>query len=341
MPQEASRLVQQTARSILRFLREHHEGANKTELATQHGVSPVSIQRALTWLRDVCDAPVEFDRSRSHWQLLDQDFSLPMSDPESEDLAAILFAQALLEPIADDNTIHRVQRLAEQMDAELRGSSLAHARTQAHSLMASVSSTSAHDPKVLATLLLAAGKSVVSIHYQSPWSQDAATRIYDLEPWQLRIHDGIYYLRAWSRRHQKPRTFRISNIHQAHVQKELKVSTALPPLDKIWGHDDPSTGIDHDRPDHGVIQVRGGTARWLHQLIWHPKQEDRWLEKGELLERTFPYASCREAARRILGLGDAIQHIEPKELRQEVLHHSEALRNNLREHASAEADAEV
>ena len=66
-----SELVKDTARVLLRHLREQG-GATKEELAKVADVSYPSIQRALTWLRDYCDSPVEFDRAAGRWVLRDR-----------------------------------------------------------------------------------------------------------------------------------------------------------------------------------------------------------------------------------------------------------------------------
>ena len=63
----------------------------------------------------------------------------------------------------------------------------------------------------------------------------------------------------------------------------------------------------------------GTVARWVSRMQWDPAQQDRWVEARELLERTVPYHSCREFARRLLSIIDGLEMIEPAELREEVL----------------------
>ena len=67
-----------------------------------------------------------------------------------------------------------------------------------------------------------------------------------------------------------------------------------------------------------MIRFRGGLARWIARIVWHPLQKDLWLEPDELLERTIPYRSCRELARRLASVIDVIESIEPRELCEEV-----------------------
>jgi len=325
-----SELVKDTARRLLRHLREHG-GASKDELAKVAEVSHPSIQRALTWLRDHCDSPVEFDRGRGQWVLRDPHFTLPLTDPDGQDLSAVLFAEALLAPFADEEITARLRRLAEQMDAEIRdrgGRPSEGARPG--TLVATLTTGSRTDPHVLSLLFQAMGKQVVQIRYASPWS-DGSARIHDVEPWQLRLHDGNMYLRAYSRTHGEARSFRVAQILAAEIIEGLSPREAMPPSEKIWGDHDPAFGIDHDRPGVAVLRIRAPVARWVHHNMWDPGQEDRWIEQGELLERRVAYRSCRELARRLLSLGEAIESIEPRELREAVLAHARALSERLGE----------
>jgi predicted DNA-binding transcriptional regulator YafY len=333
-PREASPLVKDTARRILRYLRAHPWGASKDSLCEETQVSPPSIQRALTWLRDECDSPVEFDRAEGRWILRDSHFSLPLSDPEPEDLNAVLFAEALLGPIADEEITARLRRLAEQMDGEIRDAGGATKAARPGALVATVTTGTRTDPQVLTTLLANVGKGVVRVRYRSPWTADGSSKLHELEPWQLRIHDGGLYLRAWSRSHGQARSFRVAQIERADAVPGAETEAGearqpLPPPAEIWGHGDPAFGIDHDRPGTARIVVRAPTARWVHQNIWDPGQRDRWIEDMQLLERVLDYRSCRELARRLLSLGDDVMEVEPTELREEMLSHLRGLLSQL------------
>jgi predicted DNA-binding transcriptional regulator YafY len=325
MSEGPSELVKDTARVLLRHLREHG-GATKEELAKVADVSYPSIQRALTWLRDACDSPVEFDRGAGRWVLRDPHFTLPMTDPDAQDLSAVLFAEALLAPLADEEITARLRRLAEQMDAEIRERGRAPSEgARPGTLVATLTTGSRTDPGVLSVLFGAVGKRVVQIRYASPWSRDGGSRIHDIEPWQLRLHDGNMYLRAYSRTHKEPRSFRVAQIEGAEIVEGLSPREAVPAPEKIWGDHDPAFGIDEDRPGTAVLRIRAPVARWVHHNVWDPGQQDVWIEEGELLERRVAYRSCRELARRLLSLGDALELIEPEELRETVAAHARIL----------------
>ncbi len=316
---ESSRTVQETARTILRFLREHPDGASKDALAKKAGVAGVTVQRALKYMRENWDAPLQFNHGAKQWQLLDRSFTLPLTDPEPEDLAAVVFAAALLSPIADEELNARVRRLIEQMDeaVEEKRSRLDSGRVRPRAVTATSTTSSEVDSRLISKLATSIGVGVVRIQYESPWSN--TVKHHDIEPWQLRIHDGSMYLRAFSRTYNEARSYRVAQIVHARVLPEERPREAIPPRSKLWGSADPGYGIDSDRPGVAVLRIRGGVARWVSRMKWDPGQEDRWITEGELLERRVPYHSCREFARRLLSIVDGLDAIEPPELREEVV----------------------
>lgn len=329
--QDSSRTVQETARVILRHLRDNPEGSSKEALATRAGVAGVTVQRALKYMREEWDAPLDFVHGSKLWRLLDTSFTLPLTDPEPEDLAAVVFAAALLAPVADAELNARVKRLVEQMDAAVEeGASKSDApgKVRPRSVTATVTTGTRVDSRLVGRLLQAVGTAVVRVEYDSPWSGSRKT--HDIEPWQVRVHDGQMYLRAYSRTTGDARVFRVAQIVHARVLPGQAPREPMPTKGSLWGSADPGYGIDTDRPGVATLRVRGGVARWIANMVWDPGQEDRWIEPAELLERKVPYHSCRELARRLLSIVDGLESIEPAELREEVVSDARAFLDRIK-----------
>lgn len=315
-----SQTVHDAAQAILRWLREHDDGGTKAELAAAHDVSTVTVQRALIWLRDGLDAPIVFDRGCSpmRWRLTDPTFSLPLFDPVPRDLQAVLFASSLLEPVADDALAERLRRLVEEMDQRVRDSG-APLQLRPGTVTATISQGQPVALDILDPLLRAIGRHVITFEYASPWSpHPGPPRVYDLEPWQLRIHDNRVYLRGWALNRDAPRSFRVALMSNVRVDPARTPGRPVPAPDRMWDDGDPAFGIDHDRPDVATIRLAGPVARWAALERWHDEQVDRWITPDEVLERTVPYASCREFARRLMSVADGLVHIEPEPLRTQV-----------------------
>ena len=172
---------------------------------------------------------------------------------------------------------------------------------------------------MVSKILHAIGQRPLKIRYVSPWAEpDATGNEHEIEPWQLRIHDGALYLRAYSVTRQAPRSFRVAQIEHLLQLPPRAPRAQIPPKREIWGAADPAYGVDSDRPGVAVVRLHGAVARWAVMEQWHDEQEDTWIEDGQLLERRVAYRSCRELARRLASLGDGLVHVEPEELRAEV-----------------------
>jgi predicted DNA-binding transcriptional regulator YafY len=309
------RPIEEVMTAIVATLRKRD--ATKGELVQAVGrTSLQTVQKALDRLRNEHDAPVAFDARSRSWALADTSFALPLDAPEPEDLVAVLVAEAIAAPLADEGLRRRLRRLAEQMDDRLRAQGSKERSRTGAIVSSSLSLGTKIDPLVLHTVLGAVRAGVLRVLYYSPW-KDQRERV-TIEPWEVRIHDGAVYLRAWCREASGARTYRM-----VHVESVKPVAGARPTVDvpigaRVWGDGHPAYGIDHDRPGEAIIVLRGAVARWVHGVIWHPLQRDRWLERGERLERRMPYRSCRESARRVLSVLDAVESVEPDELRVEI-----------------------
>lgn len=321
-------------------------GATKREIVDAVSVvgqtSLVSVQRALTELRRDHDAQIECVGADRRWRLV-APFAMPLSAPDREDLIAVLVAQAILEPLADDELRARIGRLVEELDDRVRARESAEGLPNAGSVSAALTLGTRVDATVLRTVLTACRRKVLRIVYASPWKEPPPPpRNYTIEPWALRVHDGAAYLRAWSRDADAPRTFRVADIERVDEAEgdadDDRVRARVPPNAMLWIDGEPAFGIDRDRPGEAVIELRGAVARWVSKVTWHPEQKDRWID-GEVLERKLAYRSCRELARRVATVSDGIVRVEPAELRAEVAKLLKAGLRGLGEETAAEGAA--
>lgn len=327
-----SKASREAGQEALRYLRKYPTGTSFEDIR-QHceraGVksSEPTVRRGLDWLRLVHDCPLTPEDADNTWTLHDHEFSLPLDDPTHADLTAAIFARALMGPMVSSAVEKRLQRLVEEMDARINELD-ANAKTPSpNAVAASLTTGTPIEPRLLSTLLKAISERLVlHLEYYSPWGD--YTGGFDVEPWQVRVHDGTMYLRGWSRGVKDARNFRVVQVKSARVLEGETPRGDRPQAAKLWG-DDPGVGVDDDRPDSAVVRIRGAFARWVSEDRWHAAQHDEWIEKGELLQRTVPYRSCRELARRLLTLGDSLVSVEPKELREEVNRHVASMHQRL------------
>lgn len=329
--QQPTRYLEQVAALVLRVMRKHGELRFEDllrKVAEHVETSGPSLRKACTWLRESHDAPLHYDNHRRVWVLKNREFSLPLLDPTADDIVAVAFASALLSPLGDAELDRRIQNLLMELDERAAANGRSRA-LRSHAVMASSSATMPVDPRVVGTLATAVGRAAVRITYSSPWRDPPTLKTHTIEPWQLRVHDGNLYVRAWLREKETASTFRVAQI-QNIVSTGEEARVPRPPQHEIWGEHGPGQGVDVDEPDRATVRIRGPVARYMASTVWHDDQEDHWIEKDEVLERTFSYESKRATARRLLGLGDALERVEPQALREELGKHVEALAKVIR-----------
>jgi hypothetical protein len=317
------------------------DGITKRELLTAIGpkrTSLVTIQRALNDLRNVYDAQLTCTGADRRWRL-EAPLSLPLLAPDQFHVFLMHVSKAVLESLGLD--YGRMDGLVEGFDEKARETTSPTKLPPPNIVTSSVTLGSTIDDERFSRLVLACRREALRISYRSPWKPAGTpAKWHTIEPWSLRMHDGAFYLRGWARALRGVRTYRLVDI-QAVEQLELE-SDRTPlravPSD-VWAEENKAFGMDVDRPDVAVIRFRGDIARFIGSVRWHPMEKDDWFEDGEVLQRTIPFRSCREIARRLVSLGDGVESIEPFALLEEVgrlgARSTELLRSAVRRRAQA------
>lgn len=303
--------IQRVGREALRLLRQHPH-VSRDEISRSAGVSEETAKRALEWLRDR-GAPIFYEERSRAWVLKKKTFALPLTEPSEEDLQAALTAAGLLRELGQDAVADRARSLFEELAQQISGEKKTSFRADA--LRVTQSTAVVRDARWMLDLLRAARRRVVRLGYRSPWRDEPV--VHDVEPWQVWLHNGVLYLRGYSRTRGAVRTFRLANVESVAMVPNARPTAPVPA--EPWGDEDPRYGIDDDRPAVAVLRFRGPVARWIAAARWHHAQRDEWLAGTDVLERRLPYRSCRELARRLASVADGIESVEPDELRRELV----------------------
>lgn len=309
-------------RRLIQLLRANPEGLTAAELVRRAGISAPTLTRARQQLMRE-GAPLEYVAASRRW-VLRGPWSSPLEDPQPEDLTALMIGKALLEPLVEAEITARLERIVEDLDQLLRehaGVGPLSNVPRPGSISTTVTMATTVQPQILWPMLGALRRSVVRIDYVSGWSGKQS--FYDIEPWGLRLVDGAMYVRAYSRAHSEPRTFNMALVRSCAVTGNK--SSAAPPLhEDVWSDGDPAYGIDNHEPGVATVRLRGPVARWASHFRWHSAEVVKQIGDGDLFERSVPYRSRREFARKLLSVIDAVVSIEPQELEDEVTGYIEA-----------------
>ena len=171
------------------------------------------------------------------------------------------------------------------------------------------------DIDILRVLLETTRHAAVRIDYRNPWSGNLGA--YVVEPWGLRFVDASIYLRGYSREHGEPRTFNVGSIQACVRLPAEPLRGTMPPAQEVWNDGDPAFGVDQHEPGVAVVRLSGPVARWAETFRWHSSESVERIG-DDLYQRTVPYRSRREFARKLLTVLDALVSVEPPELAAEL-----------------------
>lgn len=299
------------ARAIFRDLKRRPEGMSTEEMCRRFHVSDRTLRNARRILEER-GIPLTYDGGSRRWKLDQLDHEDPVLDPSDGDLTLLVLGAALLGPFVDAETRARVDAAVGAVRHELLPQS---PQPGSLAVRSTVTMRSTVDPRTLRKVLDNVQHGVLRLSYYTPWDDRHEQHV--AEPWAVQLVDGATYLRAYSQRRSRPRTFHLGFVTSCVVEPRKRPTQPVPRGDELWG--DTGYGIDEHFPEVAKIRFRGPVARWLARIEWHPSQRDVGPGGDDVLERSVPYRSRREFARKLLSYADAIVSIEPAELRAEVL----------------------
>lgn len=299
------------ARAIFRDLKKRPEGMSTEEMCRRFRVSDRTLRNARTILEER-GIPLKYDGSSRRWKLDQLDHEDPVLDPSDDDLTLLVLGAALLGPFVDSEMRARVHAAVGAVRHELRPQSQ---QPRSPAVRSSVTMRSTVDPRTLRKVLDNVQHGVLRLSYYTPWEDRHEQHV--AEPWALQLVDGATYLRAYSQKRSQPRTFHLGFVTSCVVEPRKRPTQPVPRGEELWG--DVGFGVDEHFPGTATVRFRGPVARWLARIEWHPSQHDVGPGADGVLERSVPYRSRREFARKLLSYADAIAGIEPADLRAEVL----------------------
>lgn len=304
---------QECARLMFRALKKRPEGMSAAEMLRHFRVSDRTLRNA----REILEGrrvPLLYDGATRRWRLEDPNHEDPVLDPSDDDLSLLVLGAALLEPFVDPETWARVRAAVGAVSQELKPTT---SPPRSAAVRSSVTMRSTVDPKTLRKVLDNVQRGVLRLSYYAPWNDRYEQHV--VEPWGVQLVDGAVYLCAYSQRRAQRRTFHLGFVESCVVEPRKHPTQQVPSADALWADEDAGYGVDEHYPSVAVIRFRGPVARWLSRIEWNPAQRDRGPGSEGVLERSVPYRSRREFARKLLSYADAIVSIEPPDLREEVM----------------------
>jgi predicted DNA-binding transcriptional regulator YafY len=307
------------ARTFLTLVREKKYPTTEG-FASFVDISHPSAKRLINRLRSRFGAPIEYDSQRQGWYLTKFDWDLELLPTSAEEIFALALARHHLKQAGSVWLGRLLETYWERLlpDLRVRYSS----QLVADDLYSVSDSRRAPAPDEVVQVIFDALSEAkrVWIQYRSLFT-DQASEPREISPWHLRFEDGRLYLWAFCHTRNEPRKFLVLAISDPKVSDNDVLSI---PSDFSDSYLSSGFGSFHAKKLHPIrIRVHPPMARYVKEERWDPKQQDR--ELNGVLERAFSAGSLPEVALRLLSLGDAVEVIAPKELREEVIKQATAI----------------
>ncbi|MGB4061541.1 MAG: WYL domain-containing protein [Burkholderiaceae bacterium] len=299
-------------------------------------VSPATLKRDLSYLRDRLGVPVIYDRFALSYRL-DQPakgrkVELPGLWFTADELKALLTMHKLLSDldtsgllgVSVDALLLRIKSL---MGTNLADVETLLQRVQLRSTGArrSVNPASFH---TVSTALL--NNKRLELDYKARHSNALEHR--EISPQRLVYYRDNWYLVAFCHSRQALRVFsldQMSHLHLANKQAQL-----LPP-EALTAAVDAGYGIfQGGELLWAEILFRGDSVRWVQDQHWHTQQQMTWQPDGSLLLQ-IPYLNPAELAVDIMSWGAGCEVLSPASLRFQV---RQQLQQALAQYAAVDAE---
>ncbi|MGJ8641825.1 MAG: helix-turn-helix transcriptional regulator [Luteolibacter sp.] len=300
---------------------------NCSKLATELEVTPKTIQRDITFMRDRLKLPLEYDDQCHGYRYTEDVSTFPVFEINSEELAGLFLARQALDSIRGTQLEQTMRDVFAKLTRSMEGKVKFAWADLDQSLSRKPAGATKTDLKMFGKLAEAVlKKRVVEFNYRKLGSDQTEKR--KIQPYHLGEVDQCWYLIGYDPEREGLRTFAFPRIRAVKVGKgtfdvpeNFNGSAYLGTSFGIW--------VDPERPDFKQevrIELSGYAARLVQERRWHPSQQITPLNAtGSRVEVRFEVGRLEEVVRWTLSWGGQAKVREPKELRDKVRSEAEKI----------------
>lgn len=292
---------------------------NCSSLAKTLEVTPKTIQRDITFMRDSFRLPLFYDNKRHGFCYEGEVDDFPDFEVGSEEIAALFLARMATEAIRGTELAEKMRAAFGRMCRTMSDRVSLNWADLDEAFSRKVPRLPAREVKLFGELAEAVAKRMrVSFSYRKLGADSAESR--KVHPLHLGEVDGGWYLIAHDEVRGALRTFALPRITRLKVGHEhFQIPVGFDGREHLRR----SFGIWSQPDDRSLVLVRvqlfGYAARLAGERRWHPTQEVRDLNsKGTQVEVCFEAGALEEVVRWVLGFGSKAKVIGPPELKKLV-----------------------
>jgi predicted DNA-binding transcriptional regulator YafY len=298
---------------VVAVLRGHPEGIRPAEIARRVGVATRTVYRDLRALEEEVGVAVWSDEGR--WGVVGAEFLPPLKLTLDEAMAVVLSSRLMVRYA--DKYDPDLASAFEKLEGVLPPNLAAHVE-RTLDVLAQHPRDAAFSERVHRLTRAWADRRVVELEYEpARYAPEAAARRAVVQPWLIEpsLQTHALYLIGWDETKGGLRTFKIERIREVVLTPRTfeppEESTLERDLRRAWDiiADQPPTDV--------VLRFDATVASRVSETTWHPTQRLEAQEDGSVVFRA-TVAGPIEIRLWILSWGDAVEVLEPVELREDV-----------------------
>lgn len=288
--------------------------ANCKTIAAAYEVSYKSIMRDIDYLKNQCDAPIEYDPKRHGFWYKEENFQLPAINISESDLFAICIARKAMEQHKNTPIYRKLVSVFSKIEESLpERISISPAWVNNRISVFNDFQTSI-DPLIWDTVAEALQYCRrLKIDYLKPGVKEVSSR--EINPYHAVSFQGEWYLIGFCHLRQEIRIFAISRIIHA---KKLNDVFNIPADFNFEDFTGSHFGIFRDDQHYEVrIHFSAKHSPYILEREWHQGQTIKKQKDGGLT-LSFPTNHLFEVKRWILSWGGGVEVLAPEELRLSI-----------------------
>jgi predicted DNA-binding transcriptional regulator YafY len=182
---------------------------NTASLAKEYETSMSSISRDIEFMRDMLNAPIEYDALRRGYHYTEKTYRIPAGYTTAEDMLALGMAKTLLSLYQNTPLYAAARDLLESLTAPLKGEK--QPSWYENRIVVPQAAFAPIDRETWDIITHALRENrVITFDYRGGWDSDYKPR--RARPYQLLFDNGVWYLYAWAEERKDVRVFSVARI---------------------------------------------------------------------------------------------------------------------------------
>ncbi len=277
-------------------------------------VSRATVKRDLEYMRDRLGAPIVWGRALGGYRYEEGErFALPGLWFNASEIHALLTMEQLLEGLQPGWLASHIGPLKRRIRALLAQGEHS-AEAVARRIRITRQAERPVDPEVFRLVSSAVlERRRLRLRHHHRGRDEVVSR--EVSPQRLVHYRNNWYLDAWCHLREGLRSFAVDAIEVAEPLDEAAREVPDEILDEMLRS---GYGIfSGAQVRHALLRFAPDASRWVSRERWHARQEGWFDDEGRYCLR-LPYSGDRELLMDLLRYGDAVEVLEPADLREKV-----------------------